>query len=763
MQSICTRHACRKVRTIKANRRLQHREETPLQLALQNKSGPSHNPSSLDMRITSCVSRFLIEKYTTATKDSETHPVACGRGTSTWGRNKPRKQQQRSAEERLPRKSAAVATKSLLTNIGIYRAAKRLQLLKSWCLRTRGDFFCSSDGYPSVINSSASAYSSFSLPKDSSAAERRSRQGSGRYLRTSYGGMNRRATSSTFSVEQRSQRKRSSRDVDSAEGLAIVPLTSKYKLSIVKNMIKTDRVPKKVLEEELSKVGRSVQPGERLTRVAELILKDYDVIVQDSTPPPDSRPPDLAMSRKTIDSSTVNVSVETTATLAARRTGPSPNIMQRLSPNAGVRIRRNVLPPSRARSCVNNKAEKTKPLILCEKEQAATKTIESPVDSPLKSNISINEPKVYPYTYQTHPINKIIGQINAFLALMNKIRTTASSSSADVKAVNDLCRRLRLSKTRMTPESLKTKEGLNEAKEKLLRLLFNTINKENEMTSVLSASKASAKYYVANGNNGQLVRTVMKERWWWSPAAEISGANVVWTPWKRQRFVAALPLAGDKSAQASPIQLCNHLEGNCNLGDKKSLYMNLLRYCEATKKDVCDIVPLTFHVRNEEDLSRFREAFATYRNQLDYVKSKLREDEGDAAQEEYKRFLKYNRNMWIVKPGENSNRGTGILVSKDLKEIEEFVADTSAHTYIVQKYIERPFLIHQRKFDIRCFALLTSINGLIKGYFYQEGYLRTSSKKYSLDSTARAVHLTNEAVQIRYDDFGKYEAGNKVF
>jgi hypothetical protein len=50
----------------------------------------------------------------------------------------------------------------------------------------------------------------------------------------------------------------------------------------------------------------------------------------------------------------------------------------------------------------------------------------------------------------------------------------------------------------------------------------------------------------------------------------------------------------------------------------------------------------------------------------------------------------------------------------------------------VQKYI-KPFLYNQRKFDIRHYLLITSINGKIKAYWYKEGYIRTSSEKYDLD------------------------------
>jgi len=42
--------------------------------------------------------------------------------------------------------------------------------------------------------------------------------------------------------------------------------------------------------------------------------------------------------------------------------------------------------------------------------------------------------------------------------------------------------------------------------------------------------------------------------------------------------------------------------------------------------------------------------------------------------------------------------------------------------------------------------LLTSINGKFKGYWYEEGYIRTSSSVYTLNKKEAYVHLTNDAV-----------------
>ena len=106
------------------------------------------------------------------------------------------------------------------------------------------------------------------------------------------------------------------------------------------------------------------------------------------------------------------------------------------------------------------------------------------------------------------------------------------------------------------------------------------------------------------------------------------------------------------------------------------------------------------------------------------------------------------KDLWIIKPGENTNRGCGITVCRELAEIKKIISNTQIkRSYIIQKYCERPLLYKNRKFDIRCFSLTTCINGNLQGYFYNEGYLRTSCREYNLKNVQnRLIHLTNDAV-----------------
>ena len=184
--------------------------------------------------------------------------------------------------------------------------------------------------------------------------------------------------------------------------------------------------------------------------------------------------------------------------------------------------------------------------------------------------------------------------------------------------------------------------------------------------------------------------------------------------------------------------------------------------------------------------------------------------------------------FWIVKPASATNRGVGIRVVKSAPEVLALVNGTGTGAdavetnpksnmvttasvaskkknrkqaegtqqkkkkkkvhkrWIVQEYMARPLLYKGRKFDIRVFVLLVSRRKVtassnpnakraalsskaasIDVYIFNDGYLRTSSKKWSLDPkklTDRLMHLTNDGVQCKAEKggYGKYEEGNKL-
>lgn len=226
-------------------------------------------------------------------------------------------------------------------------------------------------------------------------------------------------------------------------------------------------------------------------------------------------------------------------------------------------------------------------------------------------------------------------------------------------------------------------------------------------------------------------------------------------------------------------------------------------YYQSLNQDPFKILPLTFHTTKgtqDSEYARFAQTFNMLEQQAKAAKEatkkalkQFREEKaakgkkkkgGAGAQYEYyateeeseeeeeeaiQQIRKTHRapqNTWIIKPGENTNRGVGIQLARSLKEVQQIIGRGNSHserTYILQKYIDYPLLVHKRKFDFRCFGLLTSINGQVKGYCYQDGYVRTSSREYSLeDLTDLHVHLTNDAIQQKDEDYGKFESGNKI-
>lgn len=70
-----------------------------------------------------------------------------------------------------------------------------------------------------------------------------------------------------------------------------------------------------------------------------------------------------------------------------------------------------------------------------------------------------------------------------------------------------------------------------------------------------------------------------------------------------------------------------------------------------------------------------------------------------------------------------------------------------------QRYIQNPMLIDGRKFDLRLYVLVTSMEPL-RVYLFEEGLVRLSTKRYTLKNLrSRFTHLTNYSINKKSGSF----------
>lgn len=297
--------------------------------------------------------------------------------------------------------------------------------------------------------------------------------------------------------------------------------------------------------------------------------------------------------------------------------------------------------------------------------------------------------------------------------------------------------------------------------------------------------------YIGKGNNSALIKKIMTKRSWWKLTESPDSAHFTWFQWRNKKQLESLksctsspspkpdqslppypsinkallpklkPSESDyfglisitnspsytiltpEKLSAESQKLHNHLEFNNILSNKKDLYYTMKSYYSLTGQSLFSKLPLTFHLTSDSD-PEFSEFLSSFTEQNQQISENF-------------------HNTWIVKPGENTNRGNGIVVCNTLDSIKELLKPVENKSYIIQKYIENPLLINKRKFDIRCYAMITSVNGVIQGYFYEDGYLRTASNEFNIDDVSNLfIHLTNDAIQKHSTDYGKFENGNKL-
>ncbi|XP_075898449.1 putative tubulin polyglutamylase TTLL9 isoform X2 [Nelusetta ayraudi] len=183
----------------------------------------------------------------------------------------------------------------------------------------------------------------------------------------------------------------------------------------------------------------------------------------------------------------------------------------------------------------------------------------------------------------------------------------------------------------------------------------------------------------------------------------------------------------------------NHFHNNYELTRKNLTVKNLKRLRKNLERDAgrseaakCDFFPRTFTLPSEYHI---------------FV-------------EEFKRTP---GSTWIMKPAAKS-QGKGIFLFRKLKDIMDWKKHDGAfpdeqkdaaqvESYVVQRYIENPYLINGKKFDLRVYVLVQSYAPL-KAWLYRDGFARFSNTRFSLSTIDDIyMHLTNVAVQKTAPDY----------
>eukprot|EP00347_Sterkiella_histriomuscorum_P013320 403365167 len=111
-------------------------------------------------------------------------------------------------------------------------------------------------------------------------------------------------------------------------------------------------------------------------------------------------------------------------------------------------------------------------------------------------------------------------------------------------------------------------------------------------------------------------------------------------------------------------------------------------------------------------------------------------------------------NVWVVKPSYNA-RGLGIYCANKLKDIIQ--QGKKSQSKIVQKYIENPYLVNKKKFDIRQWVLVTSWEPL-DVYIFQSAYLKICGSEFNLQNLSDQYrHLSNFTVQKNNNQPSQWE------
>ncbi|CAK56346.1 unnamed protein product (macronuclear) [Paramecium tetraurelia] len=313
------------------------------------------------------------------------------------------------------------------------------------------------------------------------------------------------------------------------------------------------------------------------------------------------------------------------------------------------------------------------------------------------------------------------------------------------------------------------------------RVAIPALNPPMKINRDRDLPKLKFNYFVGSGNNGELVKRILqkREQYWTAVPLTFQYKHFMWQ--QSYNGMDFNRLTQQESSFARVMY--NFFEFHKNITSKTGLSQSLLQYYNNIEKTF-DIIPLVFIINFKncdwmKDIQQFTEFYqannplvqATMKSTLDFdfyvsnlVGTKVNYN-GIKTYKMQETLTSKSQYLWLLKPAD-WNRGEGVHVFNTLEEVETLIksyyygkGNYECKEFVIQKYIERPLLLSGRKFDIRCWVLVSQE---MQYFLFKEAYIRTSGTAFSLDNKDRYIHLTNNAVQKNAQNYGQFEDGNQL-
>uniref|UniRef100_A0A3B1INP4 Tubulin tyrosine ligase-like family, member 7 n=1 Tax=Astyanax mexicanus TaxID=7994 RepID=A0A3B1INP4_ASTMX len=229
---------------------------------------------------------------------------------------------------------------------------------------------------------------------------------------------------------------------------------------------------------------------------------------------------------------------------------------------------------------------------------------------------------------------------------------------------------------------------------------------------VITANVAGTKY--------EIVRIAIREIDFHKTRDEDETANLIWNDSAVQH---------EKIAELRNYQRINHFPGMGEICRKDCLARNMAKMIKIQPQEY-SFSPKTWI---------FPAEYTQFQN---YVKELRR---------------KRKQKTFIVKPA-NGAMGHGISLIRNCEKLP------AQDHFIVQEYLDKPFLMEGYKFDLRIYILVTSCDPL-RIFLYNDGLVRMGTEKYHTPNDSNLsqlyMHLTNYSVNKHNENFERDETVDK--